>query len=276
MPALELPGILGLRRLTGLLLCAIGPACATTSNSTEVSVLRGQVKAMQQTHLEDQKKIEALQAEVEVLSAETRASQSASDLPSDLRVVHLTQPGKGHPPPLATAVPIHEPTSAEMALISAARASEPIELDSSHMGSTTGAPSASSPEEADALFTSAFEKLKTGELVRSANEFHEFARRYPHHPAADNALLDEGIAFYGLRQYADALSAFRTLIKRYPAGDAVPEALYREAECAERLGHRDQARSLLSQLRDSYPQSAEAERAGRRLEELAANEGEGR
>jgi tol-pal system protein YbgF len=270
-----LRGLLGLSESSvvplslALLCCAIASACATSSSAgpTETA-LRAQIKAMEQTHFEDQRKIEALQTEVENLG-EAKASQGppeGSELPTDLRVIHLQQPSKGQPPPLATAVPLHEPTTDEIALISAAR---PTELTEPTRGGGAG-----SPEEADSLFSDAFEKLKTGELVRAANEFQEFARRYPHHPAADNALLDEGIAYYGLRRYADASTAFRTLIKRYPAGDAVPEAMFREAECAERLGHRDQARSLLSHLKDSYPQSAEAARAGRRLEELAANEGE--
>jgi tol-pal system protein YbgF len=254
-----------------LFLCTVGSACATASSASEVTTMRAELKVMQQAHLDDQKKIDALQAEIELLS-ETRAPQATtSELPSDLQVVHL-QPAKGQPPPLATAVPIHEPTADELALISAAQAAEPPETLTAH-GSSSGS---SSPEEADALFSSAFERLKTGELVRAASEFQEFARRYPHHPAADNALLDEGIAYYGLRRYADALTAFRSLIKRYPAGDAVPEAMLREAECETRLGHRDQARSLLNHLKDAYPQSAEAARAGRRLEELAVNEGENR
>jgi tol-pal system protein YbgF len=259
----------------GLVVCAIGSACATTSGSSEATTLRAELKIMQETHLEDQKKIEVLQSEVDALSTEAKASQGPSELPSDLRVVRLSSPTKGQPPALATAVAIHEPTSDELALIAAARAAEPTDSDSLRRESV-GSSAGTSAEEADALYSSAFEKLKTGELVRAASEFQEFARRYPHHPAADNALLDEGIAFYGLRRYTDALAAFRILIKRYPAGDAVPEAMFREAECAERLGHRDQARSLFNQLKDSYPQSAEAARAGRRLEELAANEGEGR
>jgi tol-pal system protein YbgF len=250
-------------------LCIVASACATNSASGEVSTLRSELKTMQQVHLEDQKKIETLQNEVDMLSAETKAAQAPTELPSDLQVVHLSQPNRSQPPPLATAVSVHEPTNEEIVALATSRAATSSDLARS-------AGSSSSPEEADALFSSAFEKLKTGELVRAASEFQEFARRYPHHPAADNALLDEAIAFYGLRRYQDALGALHTLIKRYPAGDAVPEALYREAECAERLGHPDQARKILSQLKDSYPQSPEAERAGRRLEELAANEGEGR
>ena len=265
-----LPSLEGTRGLLCLLLCGTGSACATASGSAEVATLRAELKAAQQTHLDDQKKIESLQAEVDTLGTEVKSQghSDATDLPSDLQVVHLPGPNRAQPPALATAVPIHEPTTDEIALISATHAAEPAE--SSHGGS------GGSLEEADALFSSAFEKLKTGELVRAASEFQEFARRYPHHPAADNALLDEGIAFYGLRRYADASTAFRTLIKRYPAGDAVPEAMFREAECAERLGHRDQARTLFGHLKDAYPQSAEAARAGRRLEELAANEGENR
>jgi tol-pal system protein YbgF len=247
-------------------LCIVTSACATNSASGEVSALRAELKTMQQAHLDDQKKIETLQNEVDVLSAEAKAAQAPTELPSDLQVVHLSQPNKA-PPPLATAVSVHEPTNEEIVALATSRAAT---------SSERSAGSSSSPEEADALFSSAFEKVKTGELVRAASEFQEFARRYPHHPAADNALLDEAIAFYGLRRYQDALGALHTLIKRYPAGDAVPEALYREAECSEKLGHPDQARKVLSQLKESYPQSPEAARADRRLEELAANEGEGR
>ena len=80
-----------------------------------------------------------------------------------------------------------------------------------------------SGEEADNLFQAAFEKLKTGELVGAAGLFHDFARRFPHHPSADNAMLDEGIAYYGLHRFEDAIKVFNALAEQYPAGDAVRE-----------------------------------------------------
>ncbi len=244
--------------------CLLASGCATTSGSTDV---RDEVVALRQTHEADQKRIKSLEAEVESLQLQARSSPPSEDErepPTDLQIIHLEKPSP-NPPPLATAVPVREPSLEELAALSHPSPSE-----------TADAARPTSPEEADVLFSLAFEKLKTGELVRAANEFQEFARRFPRNPAADNALLDEGIAFYGLKQYQEALVTFRGLIKRYPAGDAVPEAMYREAECAEKLGHPDEARTLLRHVRTSYPQSAEAVRADRRLTELAANEGENR
>jgi tol-pal system protein YbgF len=241
--------------------CLLGTACATAGGTTDS---REELSALRQAHEADQKKIRALEAQLDAVGLAKAAKIQADDHapPADLRVVHLEKPGTV-PPPIATAVPVREPTSEELAALSRPVPSEPLET------ARTG-----SPEEADALFSSAFDKLRTGELVRAASEFQEFARRFPRHPAADNALLDEGIAFYGLREYQQSLTTFRGLIKRYPAGDAVPEAMYREADCAEKLGHPDEARTLLRRLKESYPQSAEAVQADRRLSELATNEGE--
>ena len=237
-------------------------ACATTSGSAETAALRDEVSIMRQTHQSDQRRIQSLETEIETLRSEDRtASGKDGEMPGDLQVIHLSRPGSA-PPPLATAVTVREPSAEEIAQIAAQPPTE-----------TGDAPRSGSPEEADALFTAAFEKLKTGELVRATSQFEEFARKFPHHPNADNALLNAGIAQYGLRQYQEALATFRSLIKRYPAGDAVPEAMYREANCAEKLGHRQEARTLLQQVKDSYPRTAEAARADRRLGELATNEG---
>jgi len=237
-------------------------ACATASGSAETSALRDEVSILRQTHEADQKRIQTLETEIETLRSEDRtASGKDGEMPADLQVIHLSKPGST-PPPLATAVTVREPSAEEIAQIAA---QPPME--------TGDVPRSGSPEEADALFTAAFEKLKTGELVRATSQFQEYARRFPHNPNADNALLNAGIAQYGLRQYQEALVTFRSLIKRYPAGDAIPEAMYREANCADKLGHRQEARTLLQQLKDSYPRTAEAARADRRLGELATNEG---
>jgi tol-pal system protein YbgF len=137
-----------------------------------------------------------------------------------------------------------------------------------------GERAAGGSEDADHLFDAAFEKLKTGELVGAAAMFRDFAHRFPHHPAADNALLDEGIAYYGLRRYQEALDVFDGLAKRYPAGDAVPEALWRAGDCEIKLGEVSRAQSTYRALMKTYPESPEATKAAVQLAALESKAGD--
>jgi TolA-binding protein len=255
-------------------LLALAAGCVSTSEG-EIAPLREEVSALRQAHDSDRKRLEALEVQVDAQQMELRhlrgdtPDERGSGDPASaaaLPVVRLQPQGSRTAPALPTEVKVHEPPVEVVA-----------ELERAHARATddsTG--SAGSKEEADRLFDVAFEKLKTGELVGAASLFRDFARRYPHHPAADNALLDEGIAFYGLRQYQQALEVFEALTKRYPAGDAITEARLRAGDCQIKLGDLAAAQATLHGIVTIYPGSPEATKAAAQLSAIENKPGEKR
>ena len=229
-------------------------ACASASR-TDITPLREEVSALRQAHDADRKRIEALELQAGLQQAEIQklrgGSPLSSDRPDSLPIVRL-QPHAAHDlPSLPTETTVREPTLETLAELQKVQM-----LSGPDDGEPTGA-----KEEADTMFNTAFEKLKTGELVGAASMFHSFAQKFPNHPAADNAMLDEGIAYYGLRRYQDALDIFAALSKRYPAGDAVPEALWRSGDCHLKLNQPAKAEAVYTSLIQRYPSSPEAAKA---------------
>jgi TolA-binding protein len=182
-------------------------------------------------------------------------------------VVHLDPGGKKSLPALPTKVRVREPDEADLAQLE-----EMVGRGFPTAANTSGGSTGDAP---DAIFDVAFEKLKTGDLLGAAADFQSFALKFPSNPAADNALLDEGIAMYGQRHYAEALKVLSRIELRYPAGDAVPEAIWRAADCDEKLGDGEDARKRLSHLAKDFPGSPEGVRARERLQTLAAKPGAG-
>jgi TolA-binding protein len=213
------------------------------------------------------KRLQALENQFDAQQAELQhlRGPAASDLPSSLKVIHLKSGAQGAGPALPTQVRVRELDEAALAHLEELLGNGFPTAANSYGPGSGGAP--------DALFDAAFDKLKTGDLVGAATEFQSFADRYPNNTAADNALLDEGIAVYGQHRYAEALRILSHIEARYPAGDAVPEALWRAADCDERLGQPAEARKRLQHLAQDFPASPEGARAVERLRALAGKPG---
>ncbi|MHB8418503.1 MAG: tetratricopeptide repeat protein [Myxococcales bacterium] len=232
-----------------------GAGCAAGRiNASEVAALKEEVATLRRERRLDEKRLQALEDQFDAQQAELsrlHLSDGGASLPS-LQVVHLARLGRPPKalPPVPTRVAVREPDPADLAALDDA---------------ATRGPQDNPSEGADALFDQAFGKLKTGDLVGAAADFQSFAERYPRNTAADNALLDEGIALYGQHRYGEALSVLARIEARYPAGDAVPEALWRAADCEEQLGRVDDARKRLRHLAKDYPQSPEGARAREKL-----------
>ncbi|MGC3996166.1 MAG: tetratricopeptide repeat protein [Anaeromyxobacter sp.] len=253
--------------------CA-GPAGAGARD--ESASLRSEVQALRHENEALAARLEELSGRVDILTArltrgqpEPRAAAApaagaqaapAADapvIPPHLAVVKVAPPAGGKRKQARAAPAV--PTTVAMA-----------EPDLSRLGGGAAPRGPGVSAQAEAELTAA---RGQGGLDR-AHALEDFTKRYPRHPAADNALLEAAAAY----QEADRDDAACTLARRvadeYPAGDALPDALERQARCAAARGDGTGEARLLKRLTTDYPDSPAATRAGARLSTISGSDGE--
>ena len=88
------------------------------------------------------------------------------------------------------------------------------------------------------------------------------ADRWADHPLADNALYWTGVCYLAMGEMALAINELQKVPVRYPKSDKVPDVLFQLAEAYQRVGDKESARAMLTQVVEMYP-SAEAARPAR-------------
>ncbi|HTP51107.1 MAG TPA: transglycosylase SLT domain-containing protein [Anaeromyxobacteraceae bacterium] len=91
--------------------------------------------------------------------------------------------------------------------------------------------------------------LDSGEGVRT---YRRFAREFPDHPQADDALFFAADLLSREGAVPEARRLLAELVERYPQGDFVAEAMFRSAWLARRAGDLDGAISSLERIEDRY------------------------
>lgn len=126
------------------------------------------------------------------------------------------------------------------------------------------------PDHADprAQYQRYYDALKAGNHTFAIAGFRNFIERFPNHEYADNARYWLAEAFYDKRDYRAALTEFRRVVREYPQGNKVPDALLKIAYCQLALGETAEARAVLARVIETFPQSNPAALAAQRLETL--------
>ncbi|MEX1369153.1 MAG: tol-pal system protein YbgF, partial [Nannocystaceae bacterium] len=117
-------------------------------------------------------------------------------------------------------------------------------------------------------YEAAMAVYKSGQVERAETAFDRFARQYPSHDYADNALYWKGEAAYDQAHFADALAAFTDVVERYGGGNKAPDALLKIGLCYRQLGDEPNARDVLSELIAAYPGERASDIARVKLVEL--------
>lgn len=100
------------------------------------------------------------------------------------------------------------------------------------------------------------------------DRFKEFLKRHPKSNLADNAQYWIGESHYGLREFDQAIIEFDAVRRRYPQGEKVAGALLKQGYAFAELGERVNARLLLQEVIEKFPESPEAAKAKQRLKSL--------
>jgi tol-pal system protein YbgF len=109
---------------------------------------------------------------------------------------------------------------------------------------------------------------RAGNHVYASQGLRAFIEQHPAHELSDNAQYWLAETHYGRKQYPLALIEFEKVVKRYPRGNKLPDALLKIGYCHAQLGKRAAARDVLRRLIRSYPNSSPAALARAKLEEL--------
>lgn len=114
-------------------------------------------------------------------------------------------------------------------------------------------------------YNQAFDKLKSGDYVGSAQLFTAFLQAYPNGVYAPNALYWLGESYYVTQNYPLAAEQFSAVLQRYPTHDKAPGAMLKLGLCDYGLGKVEAAERILSDVVSKYPGTDVARTADNQL-----------
>ncbi|GGD35243.1 tol-pal system protein YbgF [Pseudoxanthomonas indica] len=114
----------------------------------------------------------------------------------------------------------------------------------------------------------AFDKLKSGDYVGSAQMFTSFLQAYPNGVYAPNALYWLGESYYVTQNYALASEQFQAVVDRYPTHDKAPGSLLKLGLSNYGLGKIDVAERVFTDVVSRYPGTDVARTADDRLRDI--------
>jgi tol-pal system protein YbgF len=117
-------------------------------------------------------------------------------------------------------------------------------------------------------FDAAFALFKANKLQPSIKAFMDFLNKYPGSTLAPNAYYRMGVAYYGLKDYPNAVNSYLTAASKFPASATAPNAMLGAAICYQEMGDVAKAKRTLSDLIAKYPNNPITPRAKKRLESL--------
>ncbi len=208
--------------------------------STQVDQLRAQAQA--------------LRGEVETLRYESdngaeRQRQLYVDVDGRLQTLEVAQAQAADPPPVAI---VDLETEDSIPIVSRPRVLRGSDQDN---------------------YQAAFELLKNGRYVESAEAFDRFLAVFPSSPLADNAQYWLAETYYVQRQFTTALPTFQLVVDRYPDSIKLPDALLKIGFCNYELQQWDAARNALARVAREFPDTTAARLASQRLDRLVQEQG---
>ncbi len=118
------------------------------------------------------------------------------------------------------------------------------------------------------LYKDAYETFQRGNLEDARRKFEAFLKQYPNTELSDNAQFWIGETYYLKKDFEKAILEYEKAIAKYPEGDKISAALFKQALSFLELGDKTNARNLLKRVIDRYPHSEQAEMAKKRLETI--------
>jgi tol-pal system protein YbgF len=165
--------------------------------------------------------------------------------------------------------------SIEKALEKAAEKKEPATSQetaqpSSDTKETKEAKDAKASESGDPqkLYDDAQIDFKETRYAESRRKFEKFTKDFSKHNLAPNAFFYIGEADYADKKYEDAILAYETFLKKYPANEKAKAAMLKQAFSFLEIGDKKTGKVLLEKVLEKYPNSREAGLAEKRIADI--------
>jgi tol-pal system protein YbgF len=117
-------------------------------------------------------------------------------------------------------------------------------------------------------YDAAWQALDNKDYKVALTRFREFGKKYPKSKLSENAQYWVGECYYAMKQYDQAILEFDAVRRKFPQGEKVPAALLKQGFAFADLGEKVNARLILQEVIEKYPQSPEALTAKQRLKAL--------
>ncbi len=128
--------------------------------------------------------------------------------------------------------------------------------------------SLSSQSDPRELYDKAYREMVAGRLEIAMKMFDQFVQKFPKHPLADNAICWRAYILYNQKRYDEAEKEAERLIKTYPDGNKVPDAMYIMGEVELKRGNIPKAKGLFTTITNKYTFTNAALKAKDRLDEM--------
>jgi tol-pal system protein YbgF len=241
--------------------------------SSQYKSLQDEVEAIRSTladslvgHQGLQREVVALRERVDEVDqlTERRAGETARDLDQRMKTLEtklegLTMELKS----LAEKIKIREDKAHALEQFFKSRGTDPADPSV-----VAGAPDQKAGDSEKKEYDNTLKLIDQKNYQVAIGQLRDFIKRYPKSEYADNAQYWIGESFYALREFDQAILEFDAVRRNYPKGDKVPAALLKQGFAFAELGDRVDARLILREVVERYPQSEEAAKAQQKLKSL--------
>ncbi|MBP1722259.1 MAG: tol-pal system protein [Deltaproteobacteria bacterium] len=142
------------------------------------------------------------------------------------------------------------------------QAAAPAAAPPGNLANVAGSPD---PEE---LYNSGYSKLSKGDFKGAREEFKKFLELFPQTEYSDNAQFGIGEAYYKEKKYEEAILEYEEVVKKFPQGNKLPDAMLKQAFAFIALNDGNSAKLLLQKIIERFPTSEQAEVARSKLRSL--------
>lgn len=119
-------------------------------------------------------------------------------------------------------------------------------------------------------YENAWRRLRERDFRGAIEQFKQFVEKHPDSPLTDNAQYWIGESHYALKEFDEAILEFDVVRKKYRDGDKAPAAWLKIGYSFAELGYHVDARYVLQEVINRYPDSEEAAKAREKLQSLGA------
>lgn len=118
------------------------------------------------------------------------------------------------------------------------------------------------------LYDQAKQAFDAGELEKAREGFQEFTRRFPNSQNADNAQFWIGEIYYREKWYEKAIVEYQKVVENYPKGNKIRSAMLKQGYAFLNIGDKANARLILKELINKYPDTTESQLAAQKLSQI--------